>query len=215
MPCDWFMSCRPRIWSLRPIVFQVLIKRDGVQKSSETNKWCGSIKCQKVINPTIDYYLGIIFCRAKLEPGNLGPKRTRRQFEILKLDFSFGLFRMQRKFAFCIESVQFMTIMLKELTLLSGFMTSIKPINNMFCCACAFLFSVSYSLFSDASMYKCVWRDLLINPHLLLHCKSTCFMLWKWPLKLVINHVRVHLSYFELGKTNKNVFQIFCAKSKN
>ena len=124
---------------------------------------------------------------------------------------------MKRKFAFLIwiESVQFMTIMLKELTLLSGFMTSIKPINNMFCCACAFLFSVSYFLFSDASMYKCVWRDLLINPHLLLHCKSTCFMLWKWPLKLVINHARVHLSYFELGKTNKNVFQIFCAKSEN
>ena len=123
---------------------------------------------------------------------------------------------MKRKFAFLIwiESVQFMTIMLKELTLLPGFMTSIKPINNMFCCACAFLFSVSYSLFSDASMYKCVWRDLLINPHLLLHSKSTCFMLWKWPLKLVINHARVHLSYFELGKTNKNVFQIFCANSE-
>ena len=194
MPCDWFMSCRPRIWSLRPIVFQVLIKRDGVQKSSETNKWCGSIKCQKVINPTIDYYLGDHFLQ-----GKTGTRKSRAQefakqipIEILKL------FRMKRKFAFLIwiESVQFMTIMLKELTLLSGFMTSIKPINNMFCCSCAFLFSVSYFLFSDASMYKCVWRDLLINPHLLLHCKSTCFMLWKWPLKLVINHVRVHLSYF-------------------
>ena len=112
MPCDWFMSCRPRIWSLRPIVFQVLIKRDGVQKSSETNKWCGSIKCQKVINPTIDYYLGIIFCRAKLEPGNLGPKGTLSQFESKFLSF----FRMKRKFAslIWIESVQFMTIMFKR-----------------------------------------------------------------------------------------------------